>query len=38
MNYEEYIVRVFNSGNVKWFDKDMKLHRVGGPANYSDKF
>lgn len=38
MNYERYEVRVFSSGNVKWFDEDMKLHRVGGPANYGCDF
>jgi hypothetical protein len=32
MNYEEYIVRVYENGNIKWFNKDNKLHRVGGPA------
>jgi hypothetical protein len=32
MNYEEYTVRVYHNGGIRWFDKEMKLHRENGPA------
>lgn len=32
MKYEEYSVKVFEDGTIKWYDKNSYCHRIGGPA------
>ncbi len=32
MNYEEYIVKVYEDGDIFWYNKEEQLHRLNGPA------
>ncbi len=32
MNYEEYVVTVYDNGDTYWCNKEGKLHRLNGPA------
>ncbi len=37
MSYEEYTVKVYSDGTIKWFNQNDQLHRLDGPAvEYSD--
>ncbi len=39
MNYEEYIVKVYEDGNTFWYNKEEQFHRLNGPAEeHSDGY